>query len=78
MQGSSNRDTFTITWDAQSERLDAPNGKQYLPCEDCGTVLIEERNVVSALCSDCYSGEPSDEEGSNYAEQFQYAAGYPN
>ncbi len=39
------------------DKLPAPNGMAYLPCDGpCGRLLTVKPNVVSACCSDCLPG----------------------
>jgi hypothetical protein len=54
MKGSYDRGIFTITWDAQTEKLHAPDGKIYMPCSECSKVLVCEKNTTSIICNDCY------------------------
>jgi hypothetical protein len=57
MKGSYDRGIFTITWDAQTEKLDAPDGKIYMPCSECSKVLVCEKNTTSIMCPECYDPE---------------------
>lgn len=52
--GTIERDgTVTVTWNVQAERLAAPKGGHYLPCEVCGVVLEVTGTVVSVICPGC-------------------------
>ena len=47
-----------ILFNTQVEKLEAPGGKQYLPCSHCGKVLKVEMNVISAFCDDACANAP--------------------
>lgn len=58
MNGSYDRGVLTINWNAQTEQLDAPDGKIYMPCCECGTVLVCEENTVTIMCPKCFGDDP--------------------
>jgi hypothetical protein len=61
MKGTISGDgTVTITFNLQAEKLEAPGGRMYLPCDECGDIQICDFNVVSILCDDCDDGQPSE------------------
>jgi len=53
----------TITFNLQTERLEAPpvdwgdtkEPRQWLPCDKCGELQSVANNVVSVLCDSCFA-----------------------
>jgi len=56
----------TITFNLQEERLSAPGGRQWLPCDSCGRVEAVEPKVVCFYCVQC-SQDLDDIERPDYA-----------
>lgn len=45
--------TVRIEFNAQAEILPAPNGRVYLPCENCNRVQVVLPNTVAITCMPC-------------------------
>ena len=87
MKGSYDQGVFTITWDAQTEKLRAPDGKIYIPCCECSTVLACEENTVTIICPKCFGeddlarldgpvAEPALQEETWFEKNFVTVAGH--
>lgn len=63
--------TVVIAFNRQFERLPAPGGLQWLPCDGCGKVEAVEENVVAYACGECW-----EREGGKSAERESYDIGH--
>ncbi len=48
-----NAGNVTISFNTQIDRLEAPGGKHYLPCDICGIIESVSPRVVAFVCNKC-------------------------